>query len=111
MKYELVPGMWCSECCFGENHSGIIVCVKHNKECIPGETVYKEVPSTNADRIRTMSNEELAELLYEVSDTVGCPGRPGHWKEWKCPIEGTKKQCDGFKCWLDWLNAESKEEE
>lgn len=66
---------------------------------------------TNGDKIREMSNEELSELLYEASDTVGCPGRPGHWKEWKCPIEGTKKPCDGFKCWLDWLNAEAKEEE
>lgn len=61
MKYELVPGMWCSECCFGIEYGGILTCQrKGSKKCIPGETVYKEVPQTNGDKIRAMSNEELA---------------------------------------------------
>lgn len=66
---------------------------------------------TNGDKLRTLSNEELAELLWKTSDTVGCPGRPGHWKEWKCPVEGTDGTCFRYKCWLDWLNAEENEDD
>lgn len=111
MKYKLVPGKSCSGCCFGRKNYGVYLCDCHfiKKECKYGETVYKEVPATNGERIRAMSNEELAALLYEASDTVGCPGRPGHWKEWKCPVEGTDKPCDCYKCWLNWLNAETVE--
>ena len=101
MKYKLVPGKWCSECAFGENHSGIIVCVKHNKECIPGETVYKEVPATNGDKIRAMSNEELATFFDSFSPCP--PDAP------ECQIPSNIEQCR--KCWLNWLNAEAKEEE
>ena len=53
---------------------------------------------TNGDRIRSMSNEELAKLLYShgcVPDDVICPriyGQAG------CEI-----------CWMDWLMQEAEE--
>ena len=34
-----------------------------------------EVPMTNADRIRAMSDEELAEILGEYMHCAGCPLR------------------------------------
>lgn len=53
---------------------------------------------SNVDRIRAMSNEELAEFIQEHS----CP--PGFGDE-ICPYG---KSC--ISCWFDWLNAEAKEE-
>ena len=58
---------------------------------------------TNADRIRSMSDEELAALCES-----GCPPRRG------CP-DLTKEDVDKSyhelcqKCWLDWLKEEVNE--
>jgi len=55
-------------------------------------------PMTNADRIRQMTDEELAEYLG--TDLDGCVGR-------KCVIDDNT---DCQKCWLDWLKQEVDEE-
>lgn len=62
-KYKLVPGKSCSGCCFGRKNYGVYLCDCYfiKKECKYGETVYAEVPNTNGDKIRAMSNEELAD--------------------------------------------------
>lgn len=52
---------------------------------------------TNADKIRAMSDEELAGLISKG----GC--RPDY--EFVC-----KKYLDCEKCWLDWLKQEAEEE-
>lgn len=53
---------------------------------------------TNADKIRAMSNEELADVL----GVEKCP-------PWIDRFHPCKKQgC--IACWLDWLNAEAKED-
>lgn len=52
---------------------------------------------TNGDRIRAMSNEEIAEFLEENN----CP--PGMDSDARCPA-----RCS--ICWLNWLNAEAKED-
>ena len=61
---------------------------------------------TNADRIRAMSDEELAGLLYAACAGVGfcdncyaekcCPGKSiGAWEEWlKQPAEGEGNEAD-----------------
>lgn len=49
-------------------------------------------PMTNADRIRAMSDEELAELIWPK---LGCPDGKDHVT---CGYVG---DCKG--CWLDWL--------
>ena len=60
-------------------------------------------PTTNADRVRSMSDEELAALCES-----GCPPRRG------CP-DLTKEDVDKSyhelcqKCWLDWLKQEAGE--
>ena len=53
---------------------------------------------TNADKIRQMTDEELAEYLG--TDLDGCVGR-------KCVIDDNT---DCQKCWLDWLKQEVDEE-
>ena len=60
--------------------------------------------ATNADRIRAMSDEELAEFLIQDGDCPpermypdGCPN---------CDRVTPKVCCD---CWLDWLRQEAKE--
>jgi hypothetical protein len=56
------------------------------------ELRYESSPSgSNADRIRAMSDEELAEFLDDVRDEWGCSHYP-----------------HGTEDWLDWLKQESK---
>ncbi len=56
-----------------------------------GEAIRRFVkPSTNADRIRAMTNEELAGTLCRISDCRTC------WMVDKC-LEGD--------AWLDWLQS------
>ena len=64
-------------------------------------------PETNADRIRAMSDEEMAEQLIS-----GCPpccfdkdGTLG-----PCPNERSPSKKDCKDCWLDWLKEEVSDE-
>ena len=54
------------------------------------EPKYKQ---TNADRIRQMSDEELAEWIFEHTDCIACP---------------QNKDCDDLcaEHWLEWLKKE-----
>ena len=54
---------------------------------------------TNADKIRQMSDEELAQHLFDVSN-YACP--PG--KEFTTVFCGKYPDCK--ECWLDWLKQE-----
>lgn len=54
---------------------------------------------TNADRIRAMTDEELAKTL----NVSICP--PGYNEIWACEKE--EELC--HDCWLDWLKQESSE--
>lgn len=49
---------------------------------------------TNADKIRAMTDEELAEWLHEHN--FNCP-----------PVDCRDEDCAG--CWLDWLEQEVEE--
>ena len=56
----------------------------------------REHPMTNADRIRAMSDEEMAKLLdYKL----GCPAAG----------DCTKMSKDCKACWLDWLQKPADE--
>lgn len=58
-------------------------------------------PKTNADRIRAMTDEELARWISETKIT-GCPG----------DLTYTETMCDVlscYDCWLEWLKAEATE--
>ena len=69
--------------------------------CTRCDFVERSKPS-NADRIRAMTDEELAEWLDHrvVANSVECPPQHGH------------KHCleqDGCRaCWLDWLRQEAE---
>ena len=55
-------------------------------------------PKTNADRIRSMTDEELGKLLNEF----------GH-----CPLSRIEDECRSFDrcrdCWIDWVKEEVKD--
>lgn len=96
--YKIVHGN-CEICCFRKGVHGISLCKREeNTECTPGITCYAEVPQTNGDRIRSMSNEELAHFIDKRTE---CPPENGTWR---CEPENCRQ------CWFDWLNAEAKEE-
>ena len=65
---------------------------------------YVRKPQTNADRIRAMTDEELAEFLIQDGD---CP--PERMYPDSCPNcdRVTPKVC--YDCWLDWLRQEATE--
>ena len=56
----------------------------------------KEKPKTNADRIRGMTDDELAEFLKEVKGDY----------QWANP---DYPDCDDCGKWLEWLKSESEE--
>lgn len=65
-------------------------------------TGQKEVPMTNADRIRAMSDEELATTIHAIR-----LGWKGLWCDFHCENEGDDG-CD--KCIEDWLKQPAEEE-
>jgi len=79
----------------GENSISGYTC----KECNGSGQI--EVSMTNADRIRAMSDEELAAYLLGIS-TAECP-----FKEVRCDIY-KDKTC--AKCWADWLQQPAEGE-
>lgn len=65
------------------------------------EIVESDKP-TNADRIRNMSDEELAEFL----DIVGEDGISSQYADVPCDCCCEKTECS--KCWKDWLQSEAE---
>ena len=63
----------------------------------------RTVEPTNADRIRAMSDEELADYAYKVLGNYCCPPEREHATR-SCIID-MKEDCDN--CWLDWLRQEA----
>lgn len=61
-----------------------------------------ETNRTNADRIRNMSDEELAEFL----DIVGEDGISSQYADVPCDCCCEKTECS--KCWKDWLQSEAE---
>lgn len=62
------------------------------------ELVRKMQRQTNADRIRSMTDEELAEFLETVNSCT-------------CSFAMGKSPCDadGCPCWIEWLMEEASE--
>lgn len=57
---------------------------------------------TNADKIRNMSDEELADFL----DIVGEDGISSQYADVPCDCCCEKTECS--KCWKDWLKSEAE---
>ena len=67
----------------------------------------KRCTKTNADRIRAMSDEELAELLRETAEESGC-------NLFDCEDFEGKPSCKNYRCnecgaYLEWLQSEVEE--
>ena len=56
-------------------------------------------PMTNADRIRSMTDEELAELIDRETDSCAPTG----------DCEKMSRDCKA--CWLEWLQQPAREED
>lgn len=56
-------------------------------------------PKTNADRIRAMTDEELAEWLYKMRERLTCIP--------DIQIEKCAKETDCKKCYLEWVRKEA----
>lgn len=84
------PCIYCTEDlkCTKNSDDGVI------SFCVLGPC-HDETPS-NADRIRAMTDEELAEFLYRYAD-------------YRCP-EGGECGNGCQKCWLEWLRQEARDE-
>lgn len=93
--------MKCDKCqhkawCYDGNHELTRhVCAENNWCCFS--------PITNADRIRAMTDEELAEFMRKGCDDRECPdiSFPADTPFAK---DANNEQCR--KCWLDWLKQE-----
>lgn len=68
---------------------------KYHRESCPVYGEKEHRTQTNADRIRSMTDEELAEWV----NYLHCP----HYEDYDYPCD------DCEKCWLEWLQAESGE--
>lgn len=62
------------------------------------------IPKTNADRIRSMTDEELAEFLLKVNKAYAEPCMTGQsdcvWEDYPTRDKGCKD------CFLEWLKSE-----
>lgn len=87
-------------------------CERHSKWigdtllCSEWEAVIVPKPKTNADKIRSMTDEKLAEFIYK-SGYGSCPQIPvcPQFASGKMPY--TEDKCKA--CWLDWLKQEVSE--
>lgn len=77
-------------------------CYDDGKCHYKGECGHK-APLTNADRIRAMSDEELAELMRSMMDCDSC----GNMFSFKC--DGSYEHCSSV-C-LNWLQQPAEEED
>ena len=68
---------------------------------------YMRKPITNADRIRAMTDEELAELIGDNIDCAIC--KKEIFQITTCPGSLTVDGKGCYGCWLDRLRQEAKE--
>lgn len=66
------------------------------------EITSSKFTTTNADMIRNMSDEELADFL----DIVGEDGISSQYADVPCDCCCEKTECS--KCWKDWLKSEAE---
>lgn len=63
-------------------------------------------PVTNADRVRSMTDEELAELIGDNIDCSIC--KNDVFRTTTCPGSLTADGKDCYGCWLAWLRKEAE---
>ena len=104
--------MKCKDCKNLKNRSTYGQCYAHEgckicKDSDDGCFLFESAIQTNGDRIRAMSNEELAE--YQIHRADDCPDLIKD--DAPCMIKKNyETQTDCKKCWLDWLNSPAESE-
>lgn len=88
----------CTDCKYREN-----MCKWPCYDCVKGD-MWEEMSFTNGDRIRAMTDEELAEWGCTLPV---CP--PGPDLTELCYSEAHPNRSRCCKCWKDWLGQEAKE--
>lgn len=89
----------CHKCKYGNNQPTDYPCL----ECEHNRAIDHYEPMTNADRIRNMSDKELAEFLVKVNTAYA---EPCMVSGGDCKHENTDKDCKD--CFIEWLQAEVK---
>ena len=92
---RLYPCVYCTEDGYCKKYSDDEV----TSWCV--QSPCKDEKPSNADRIRAMTDEEMAELFmqeYDCSDSFTCP------VQHPCPPE---KEASCRECFLDWLKEEA----
>lgn len=79
-------------------HMPETIILRKTEETKTGVTYGIAKVKTNADRIRAMSDEELAVMFFNYHFSFTCPEQGCH----EC-----KESC--MDCWLDWLKKEVEE--
>lgn len=95
----------CRDCVYPAKRENGLYCTKNNAHIagIGGCRDGKEKLPTNADRIRAMSDEELAEWLAEITDCADC-------KIYTHATNVCMTSDEACACaWLDWLRQEAVE--
>ena len=87
----------CNQCPHEFNDKNLEPC----KDCVPKK-------KTNADRIRAMSDEELAELITSGELCAICPMCDFYGKD-LCYIENDNTEKNFSKGILSWLQSEAEE--
>ena len=90
-----VSDIYCGECCIGETRNPIAI----NADivgCCLFEPKQPKKRISNADRIRQMTDEELAEFIDKVTDCCS-----DGWMCDKCPMyDADCAKIEGFIAWL-----------
>ncbi len=88
---------------FDDSEEKISCNCQHNSNSRDSEPCCRgDSRQTNADRIRNMSDEELAEFL----DIVGEDGISSQYADIPCDCCCEKTECS--KCWKEWLQSEAE---
>ena len=92
--------MSCSRCKFQRRSNLELPCL----ECTGNRAIDYFKPMTNADRMRNMDDDELAEFLLEVNNTIP------HCMFVDCKYDDEREGlCKN--CFLEWLKAEVEGDE
>ena len=93
----------CDKCKYNSKSESEYPC----NQCVHNATD-KFKPITNADRVRSMSDEELAEFLLKVNTAYAEPCMTGEsdckWEDYPTHDKGCKN------CFLEWLQSEAEQQ-
>lgn len=77
-----------------------------NSECAKFNLEVETKPMTNGDRIRSMSDEELAKFISEFCDSSDCEDPGGI----KCPMYNYCPMDKLGVSWLGWIQSPARED-